>query len=318
MFLGMTIFILSGCENQIVTMDEKEYIHNTITFRYNTFSIKTLDYDDLPYTWRTAVSVEVDLADENGVILHPKYEAYHPVLIAQKILQYCDSYHLTNEEIYLEKAKLFADKMIDLSISPENNNNVIFYQYPFDFSLHGDPNDTMYAPWYSGMAQGQALSAFVRLYNITKNIKYKDSARKTFNSYFSFKDESMPWISYIDKNKFLWVEEYPMNEEPTSALNGFIFAIYGLYDYYLLTQDLKCKEMLLGCITTIKEHISLFRNPGDLSYYCIKHKVKNENYHKVHVDQLEMLFLITEDNFFREMTEAFRNDLASYKKADTY
>ena len=230
-------------------------------------------------------TLEGDLTDEDGVILHEKY-GYHPVLLAQKILRYCDSYQLVREETYLEKAILFADKMLQLASENDDDidDDIILFPYNFDFPLHGYPDETIRSPWYSGMAQGQA-----------------------------FKDINMPWISYIDHNKYVWIEEYPM-EDPTNALNGFIFAIYGLYDYYLLTQDSKCKEILLACLTTVKDNIHLFRNKDDLSYYCLKHKVKSESYHKVHIDQLEMLFLITQDRYFSAMAELFNNDLLKYQE----
>jgi len=307
--LVVCLCLPGGCKKHTQTASEEEY-----GYKYYMFDIEFLNYDDLPYTWKTPGSLEGDLTDEDGVILHEKY-GYHPVLLAQKILRYCDSYQLVREETYLEKAILFADKMLQLASENDDDidDDIILFPYNFDFPLHGYPDETIRSPWYSGMAQGQVLSAFVRLYNIIEDDKYKDAARKVFNSFFTFKDINMPWISYIDHNKYVWIEEYPM-EDPTNALNGFIFAIYGLYDYYLLTQDSKCKEILLACLTTVKDNIHLFRNKDDLSYYCLKHKVKSESYHKVHIDQLEMLFLITQDRYFSAMAELFNNDLLKYQE----
>ena len=37
----------------------------------------------------------------------------------------------------------------------------------------------MVAPWYSGMAQGQALSAFIRLYNVTNDDSYLKISSKS-------------------------------------------------------------------------------------------------------------------------------------------
>jgi len=42
--------------------------------------------------------------------------------------------------------------------------------------------------------------------------------------------------------------------------------------------------------------------------------VKSESYHKVHIDQLEMLFLITQDRYFSAMAELFNNDLLKYQE----
>ena len=47
--------------------------------------------------------------------------------------------------------------------------------------------------------------------------------------------EGNPWISGIDGDNYLWLEEYPDSDQPNKTLNGKIFAIYGLYDFYQLT-----------------------------------------------------------------------------------
>lgn len=119
--------------------------------------------------------------------------------------------------------------------------------------------------------------------------------------------DSHPWTVFIDENKYYWIEEYPWIEY-TQALNGFIYAIYGLYEYYLLTNDFYCKVLLQAAITTIRHNIQKYRIENAISYYCLRHKGQIATYHMFHIEQLQMLYKITGDTFFRETADLFYND----------
>jgi hypothetical protein len=276
--------------------------HN-VPYQITKYDINELNDNEMPYAgYRTSLDVNYP-TDAQGIIIfiHQGKEHYHPVQIAQKILSLLGSYNQTNNSEYLNRAKLFAQKLIEISFESKD---AIYFPYNFDFPLHGIEEEKMIAPWYSGMAQGQALSAFVRLYKITGENKYLAISDKIFRSFTHFKGENEPWIVYVDKAGYLWIEEYPM-EVPAHALNGFIFGIYGLYDYYLLKRDIPSKQLLQASITTIRQYISEFRNEGDISFYDLKYKTKSVTYHRIHIHQLAMLYKITGDDYFRTMSDNF-------------
>ena len=230
---------------------------------------------------------------------------YHPVQIALWMLRYMDAFRITGNYEYITRSELFANKLIELSMLI---NGALYFPYNFSCPVHGDKKDKMIAPWYSGMAQGQTLSAFVRLFQATNNIKYSEIAGKIFKSFNNFKSNSNPWIVMIDIEGYYWIEEYPL-DVPDHTLNGFIFGLYGLYDYFLLTNNNLCKELLQAGITTIYHYIDQFRNPDGISFYCLKHKkIPTANYHQVHIDQLKMLYKITGENYFEEMADNFSKD----------
>ena len=58
----------------------------------------------------------------------------------------------------------------------------------------------------------------------------------------------------IDSNEDIWLEEYIVNP-PTHILNGFIWGIWGVYDYWLLTNDKKIKNLFDNYINTIKNNL---------------------------------------------------------------
>jgi rhamnogalacturonyl hydrolase YesR len=280
---------------------------NNTSFNYEDFSIKILTYNDLPYVSHLKDVFHKKIYDKDSVPIHVyhKQKNYHLVFIAQYTLQIIDVYNETTETRYLDHIEQIADKLINIS---NRSNSTIFFPYSFDFPLHGNAKETMIVPWYSGMAQGQILSVFCRLYEITDNIKYLNYSKKIFNSFTKFKGNNYnPWVSCINKNGNLWLEEYPQ-ETPCFTLNGMIFAIYGIYDYYRITKDKEAERYLKAAITTIKVNISKYRNSNTISSYCLKHRVKNLPYHNIHIKQLATLYKITGDTCFKDMSEKFKED----------
>jgi len=302
--LSQSVYAQGKKHNIIVTpgCSDKNYK------KYN-FVIKKLEFKDLLYNDGFSTIKESKYYDDNLIPLH-NYKGklnYHPVFLAQKGLRYVDVYHTTHEVKYLETAEKIANKLLSISLQIKSS---AFFPYMFDFPLHGYVEDTMYAPWYSGMAQGQALSLFSRLYEITHDDFFLKVSGKIFNSFslshYNIKGE--PWVTCVDSNGYLWFEEYP-NAPAAYTLNGMIFALLGIYDYYRITEDIEVENMLMGSILTIKDNINKFRVEGGISHYCLRHPaVRSVSYHKVHIRQLKMLYKITGDNYFLEMSKKFISD----------
>ena len=208
----------------------------------------------------------------------------------------------TNDSSKIDLAILNADKLINISL---HTDSTCLFPYSFNYSFH--EVDIMKAPWYSAMAQGKALSVFCRLYELTSDDRYIEIADKIFNSFYRFKYNSDPWISCIDKDGALWLEEYP-HEEPSHVLNGMIFAIYGIYDYYILNNSEEAKVMLKASLTTIKNNLENYRQIDDLSYYSLKYDHKIDYYQRIHIQQLHDLSAITDDNYFSDMADLMQED----------
>lgn len=287
-------------------------------YRYDSFDIKYLDikerfyYSDIPIDLKKTGSF-----DDDGVPLfsygNAKY--YNPVQIAQYVLQLINSYYLTSNNDYLLSSELILKKMINRADLYDGG---LYFPYNFDFKLHGfkDKNSKMIAPWYSAMAQGQILSCLSRVYELTNNPVYLDYANKVFKTLGKIKNkgDKKVWVTMIDVDGFLWLEEYPA-ENPTHALNGKMYAIFGLYDYYIMLIQQKNKlnkkesiKVLRGALTTIKQKIKEYRNLGNISDYCLLHKVKSFKYHKIHIEQLKYLYKITGDVYFNEISYLLEKD----------
>jgi len=272
------------------------------------YDLVSLPYEELAYHEDRIVDYEtLELTDPSGIRLwrygNSVEEYYHPVAIAQDCLRALNAYEKTGEPRFLYYTSFTACFMADNAMKIDDT---IYFPYDFDFRLHGDPDDLMVAPWYSGMAQGQWLSVFVRLYYLTGYDRYLDIARKIFNSFNRFGEDI--FTVFINDENYYWISEYPDPLEPNYTLNGFIYGLYGLYDYWWVLSDEASGILLCAGLHTLRDHISAFRVPNGCSYYCLKHKVQCTTYHLIHIEQLAYVSEICGDSFFLEMSDLFKAD----------
>ena len=307
----LIVLVLAGCRREDLVIHKSPAIPqelvNSIQKRDN-FAIKKIPYELLDRTCQPIAPLTPDFpTDGHGIELW-EYKGgmyYHPLRMARIGMQYLDSYRQTQNTQYLTMARAYVDKLLELATKVGDDK--LLFPYAFDFALHGMPEDVMRAPWHSGMTQGTVLLFFVRFYDVTKEDLYLFLADKVFAGLYELKAANKPWVTKIDEDGYFWVEEYP-DEVDTHALNGFIFAIYGLYEYYEVTKSAESKFLLQAALTTVKDHIHLFRNPGGISYYCLKHKVKSLKYHLIHIKQFKYLYNMTGDRYFKKMSDTFYSD----------
>jgi hypothetical protein len=246
-------------------------------------------------------------ADSQGIITFTYHDSthYHPMQLAHRLLWYLDSYYLMGMEEYLQRSELYAAKMLEYSMVTEQTR---YFYHSHDFYLHEIDTDVMIAPWCSGMAQGDALSVFIRLYEATGKEEYLEIAHQTFRSFMRLKGENRPWTVRIDEGDYYWIEEYPF-KEGTQVLNGYIYGLSGLYDYYMLTGDDDAKKLVQASLTTLHHYLPEYRDKGNASFYCLYHKINSPKYHiKDHLPQLEYLYKISGDPYFENMYNLFVTD----------
>ncbi len=153
---------------------------------------------------------------------------YNPIAIAQYAL---GNYNLAKQhgnsvsyDTFLGSADWLLKNLVCTS------HTTYAWQHHFDFEYFR----LLQSPWISGLAQGQGLSVLVRAYHETGEHRYRRMADEAFHSLALPIEQG--GVQYTDNDGFLWIEEY-LVEPPTHILNGFIWALWGIYDYYLLTKD---------------------------------------------------------------------------------
>lgn len=270
----------------------------------------------LPYRSDQAAPIDVADTDSNGVVTYQRNGVRHPhpVAYAQYALKMLNSWHVTSDETFLDRAVANGEAMLDAATRRDGR---IWLPYEFDFPLHGDVKNTIHAPWWSAMAQGQALSLFVRLHEATGDDRWDQAAEEVFQTFLDVHDvteipTSDPWAVFIADGGWLWLEEYAGDVQPMRVLNGHIFAMYGLYDYWLATQDRRAAELFDGAATTVARHVPQLRNPGEASWYGMRVQdnptAQSEKYHRIHTIQLRQLGDLTSEPLFDALADLLADD----------
>ena len=213
---------------------------------------------------------------------------------------------------YRVAADRFAGKLDDLVRRTNLNGEPEEFWLPYTAKreMHDNPNLLQSPPWVSGMAQGEALSAYIRLAHLTGRDYYRNHADRVFQTLRADRGTpaaARPWATMIDSSGYYWIEEWP-RPVPGHTLNGKLFAMFGLYEYWLVTGNREARRLFEAACTTIKDYIWQYRVPDDISYYCLEHKAQNDKYHQIHIEELLNLHRVTGEKTFREAAETFKND----------
>ena len=134
---------------------------------------------------------------------------YNPIAIAQYGLGNYNLWRQTGDPTRKQKFLLIADWLCS-NLEP-NAQGFAVWNHHFNWEYR----DTLRAPWYSALAQGQGISLLVRAYKETGVPKYLDAARRAFVSF----QHSIPdgGVAFTDESGDLWFEEYIVSP-PTHIL----------------------------------------------------------------------------------------------------
>ena len=107
----------------------------------------------------------------------------------------------------------------------------------------------------------------------------------------------------------LFLEEAPAIHR-SSILNGWIFALFGLYDFWLAFKDENARALFRLSLDTLKGHLHEY-DAGYWSYYDVRGHLASPFYHDLHIHQLTALALIDNDTLVAE----FRNRWIGYSQS---
>ena len=210
---------------------------------------------------------------------------FFPVAIFQYGLGAYDLYLQTHNQKYLQKFRQCVDWCIDSQEESGAWNNFFFY-YP----THP----------YGAMCQGEGVSLLVRAYKEFGDKIYYEAANKAINFLLTPIGEGGTTL-YEGDNVYLY--EYTHRGV---VLNGWIFAIFGLYDFILIHKDREIQSVFEKTIDTLKHDLKRFDN-GYWSMYDLEDRIASPFYHNLHIAQMQALYLVTGDEIFKEYTDKWIN-----------
>lgn len=217
---------------------------------------------------------------------------YFSIAIFQYGLGAYDLYLMNNDENALEKMKNCADWAV-------NNQNEDGSWTTFLFEDESNP--------YSSMAQGEGISLLIRAHIETNDERYLNSAKKAF--------EFMQ-VSLENKGVAVYENEDIMFYEYTNKpviLNGWIFSLWGIYDYCKYLQDDNAKKILDASLNTLKKKLPEY----DMRYwskYDIEKRVCSPFYHKLHIAQLRVMYDLFGDQIYKEYADKWEKYQKSFWK----
>jgi hypothetical protein len=140
---------------------------------------------------------------------------------------------------------------------------------------------------YSAMTQGEAISLLSRAWLNTGNDEYRESAFQAFKVMIKPVEEGGTTIYEGDD---VYLEECPLIERNT-ILNGWIFALFGLYDFSIAFKSSQALDLLNQSLNTLSKSLLLF-DANYWSYYDLRKNIASPFYHALHIEQLKALSII--------------------------
>jgi hypothetical protein len=275
------------------------------------YTIHPIPASRLLYRGDPAPRVDDGVHDAKGVRMYrfPNQTKLwnHPVGQAQWGLRNLSAYLDTGDRFYLDRARANAQRNLDRKVVSRGA-----WWFPYDFdAVRCTGRPTMEAPWYSGMSQGLLLSLFVRLHEVTDEAKWREAADRTFASLTLPPKVGVPWATWVDPDGYLWLEEYPERKRTAGerVMNGHVYAMLGVYDYWRLTNSAVATSTLKAGATTVRRYLpSPFRVPNWASRYSLGCPHSAFGYHVVHTDQALRLYEITHASVFADYASVLRAD----------
>ena len=233
---------------------------------------------------------------------------YNPIAIAQYGLGNYNLFRRTADPERQKKFFLAADWLC--SHLEQNAHGVVVWNHHFDWEYR----DTLKAPWYSALAQGQGISVLVRAYNEARArtqsgaARYLDAAQRALASFHRPMSEG--GVAFTDERGDLWFEEYIVSPPPTHILNGFIWAAWGIYDYFLATGDAPARELFSRTVRTMLNNLDRY----DLGFWSLYEQsgtrlpmVASPFYHQLHVVQLRVMHRLTGEAEFARVADRWES-----------
>jgi glycosyltransferase involved in cell wall biosynthesis len=186
--------------------------------------------------------------DAAGIPHTVNQTAYDPTLIGQYALAHWNLYLATNDDHYCKVFLTQANWLIE----HESHIGDDAGGWPISFP---HPNIPTKGPWLSALTQGTALSVLIRAFQLTCEQSFLDATQRAVRTFE--RDILDGGVSAPVGSNGVFFEEvavYPAAHK----LSGFIFAIFGLYDYVALTGDVQVEKLMHCSLATLHDLLKEF------------------------------------------------------------
>lgn len=114
-------------------------------------------------------------------------------------------------------------------------------------------------------------------------------------------------VTYKDSEERWWYEEYASTKgTKPRVLNGMVFALLGIYEFYINNKDEDAKLLFQRGMNALKNDLPTYDCGNGYSYYDVL-KRPSRKYHKIHIDQMKQLFEITGEEMFKKYYDVWKS-----------
>lgn len=230
---------------------------------------------------------------------------YNPIAIAQyglaRFNRWCDTRASDDQ-----KAWLAAADWLERQLVPNDHGRHVWMHH-FDWPYR----EVLRAPWYSGLAQGCGVSLLVKAADATGQWRFASAAHKAFEAFTTGIDAG--GVLARDGRGGTWIEEYIVRP-PSHILNGFIWALWGVFDYRRFSGSTNGHKLFDACARTIEIALPDY-DTGRWSLYELPatgpRMLASRYYHELHIVQLRVLQRLTGVSTFGAFADEWQRYLDS-------
>lgn len=224
-----------------------------------------------------------------GVILSKGQ--HHPVLTAIYGILCYDHFMETGDSAYYQKVTRQARYFLN-SDTYETTFDGKGLRLPYHFNFHD-----LIAPWYSGMAQGMAVSLLLRYQKLTGDKEVNGICKKLI--YYMLQPDYLGGTIGRMKNGQPWIEEYPRSKKVPHVLNGSINAWIGLHEYcQAFPGDKSARSWRDSLLRAFEDNLDAY----SMNWWChydLGTRDCSPSYMRYHVYQMQHLHEITGNPRFK-------------------
>lgn len=236
-------------------------------------------------------------SDADGIPLEQQQTealVYHPITIFQKALGHWDRFITDEQHLAAHDSDFLA--LCEWAVVHQDKRG----GWVIPFMVH----NPSFVTYYSAMAQGQAASMLARAFAQTGEPVFLSAAKHAVKLMLEPVAQGGT-AREIDSGIVL--EEYASKPFRT-VLNGWIFALYGLYDVLRVEHDPALDSALKSTLNALIETLPEY-NAGFWSWYDSAHSIASPFYHALHIAQLLAL-----EQTFPESAEPFQQMRLTFEK----
>lgn len=264
------------------------------------------------------------IPDKKGVMTYDyggkTGKVYNPLIVSQGGQKYYQSYMNDSSD---EKSKEYFLNTADWLVKhakEKKTNDIDFslwtYNFPWPFY------DGLNPPYSSALAQSAGIHILILAHNLTGDEKYLEAADQAFGSFLVDYDkggvittegdneEDSKYSSGNNGGDSMFLQEIAKpGYEKTYILNGHIFSLIDLWNYYKYTHNENAAAVFKDGLNYLKANLWKY-DKGIWSYYDQLGNLASKGYQKIHTEQLAKLYEITGEPILKSYSDKFAGQMA--------